>query len=99
MRKWRGLLKGDADSRAQLRHILPFVIDIAPIQRDGALDAGTGNRVVHAVQASQKSRLAATRRADQGQHLIAPDIESDVSNGTFVAVPDTDTARRHHRIE
>src|ERR1700722_18806702 len=98
MWKWRGFLKNDADSGAQLRHILPFIVNILPIQGDGASDARTLNRIVHPVETTQKGRLAAARRPNQRQHLIAPDVESDVSNGALVAIGDTDAARRHDRI-
>ena len=62
------------------------------------LDARAGDGVVHAVQAAQERRLAAPRRADHGQHLIASDIEAHVLHGVLVAVVHIDVARAHHRV-
>ena len=57
-----------------------------------------GDRVVHAVEAAQKGGLAAARRPDHGEHLIAADVEIDVLDGVFVAVVNIHAARRHHGI-
>jgi hypothetical protein len=70
---------------------LALVVDVLAVEliaRDAALDG-----VVHAVQAAQERRLAAARRADHRDHLVAADVEADVPDRVLVAVVDVDPRR------
>ena len=74
------------------------IVDVLAVERDRAVHARAGDRVVHAIEAAQERRLAAARRADHRQHLIAPDVETHVLHRVLVAVMHVDVARRHDRV-
>ncbi len=57
---------------------------------DGALDAGAGDEVVHAVEGAQEGGLAAARGADERGDLVLGDGEVHVLDGVEAAVEDVD---------
>ena len=70
-----GLLEHHPDPRAQLHHVELGIVDVLPIQRDLAFHARGGDGVVHPVEAAQKGRFAATRRADKGRHVFLRNVD------------------------
>src|SRR5262249_11353729 len=50
-------------------------------------------QLVHAVEAAQERRLAAARRADEGRHVLAEDLDVDVLQRMELAVVEIEIAR------
>jgi hypothetical protein len=98
VRERRRLLEHDPDARAQLRHVLLAIVNIVAVEGNQPVDPRRRDGVVHAVQAAQERGFAAARRADQRQHLIASDVETDIFDGVLVAIMNVDAACGHHRI-
>ena len=72
-------LEHHADIAAELHHIDRRVVDVDVLDDDFAFgDARADDFVVHAVDAAQQSRLAATGGTDEGSDRIAVEIERDV---------------------
>src|SRR5689334_5875327 len=61
-------------------------VDVDVVQQHLALDARTGDLLVHAVHATHKGRLPAARRADDRGHLVRPELERDPGDRRVVAV-------------
>src|SRR5580658_877192 len=93
-----GLLEYHANARAQLRGVLAVVMDVPPVQQNRAGDAGAGNGVVHAIQATQEGRFAATRGADHRQHLAAADVNGHALQRLLGAVENTHVAAGKYRV-
>jgi hypothetical protein len=95
LRERVGLLEHHADAGAQLHHVDRLVVDVLPVEADVALGPADLDGVVHPVDAAQEGRLAAAGRADEGGHLVGPDVDVDVEQRLLVAVPEIDLARGH----
>src|SRR5882757_11004313 len=84
LRKRRRLLKHDADASAQLRDVLFPIVYVLSVESYHAVDVRARDRVVHAIEAAQKSRFSTARRTDHCQHLIASEIEADILHRMLV---------------
>ena len=89
------LLENHADAGAQFDDVDRRIVDILLIERDLAGDAADVDRVVHAVQAAQEGRLAATGRADQRRDLALVDIKIDIEQRLFGTVEHADLVTLH----
>src|SRR3990170_2908236 len=89
------LLEHHADAGSELHRVNLRRIDILPVKGDRAGDPAAFDDVVHAVEAAQEGRLAATGGADQGGHRAVQDVERDVEQRLLVAVIDVDVPGRH----
>src|SRR5665647_14167 len=63
-------------------------IEVDAVHRDGALDPGTGDDLVHPVEGAQIRRLAAPGRADERHHRAWLDRHRHVRDGAEIAVVD-----------
>ena len=98
LRERVGFLEYHADPRAQLHDVDRAVVDVGAVQRDMALDPHVVDGVVHAVEALDIGRLAASRRADQRRDPAFGDVQVDAGQRLLVAVPELEVARAHlHR--
>ena len=75
-----------------------LVVNVFALEQDRARDPRAGNRVVHAIEAAQKRRFAATGGADHRDDLPPRQINADVLERLIGAVEDTDVAAGEHRI-
>jgi hypothetical protein len=64
------------------------MVDIDVIKTYIACDPAGRDSIVHSVQAAKKSRFSAAGRPDHGQNFVAIDINTDIVDGTFVAIVD-----------
>src|SRR5690606_27843855 len=85
-----GLLEDHADAAADLDGVDAGVVDVLAVVGDGALDAGAGDEVVHAVERAQEGGLAAARGPDEGGDLVLGDGEVHALDGVEAAVEDVD---------
>jgi hypothetical protein len=85
-----GLLEHHAHARPELHWIELGVVDVLVVDRDLAGDAATGDRIVHAVDAAQERRLAATRGANEGHHALFGNVDRDVLERVLLGVVDVD---------
>ncbi len=98
LRKRVRLLEHHADARAQLHDIALRIMNVLAIEQDLTGHAGTGDRVIHPVQAAQEGRLAAARGPDHRQHLLLAHIQAHALDGVLGTVIHVDVAARKHRI-
>ena len=80
------LLEDHADPAADGDGVDAGAVEVLAVVQDLALDAGTGNHVVHPVQAADKGALAAAGGPDERRHVIAVDLESHVFHRRVLAV-------------
>ncbi len=80
------LLEHHADATTQVGDVLTLAVDVVAIEVDGAFDTAAVDQIIHAVEAAQQSRLAATGRADKGRHTLARDVHADVIQRLLLAV-------------
>src|SRR5258705_4930764 len=81
-----GLLEHHADPAAKLRGRGP-VIRFDFTDADSSFHARFGDGLVHAIDAADKGRLAATGWADQGRSMIGGDLQVYVVQSLAFAVP------------
>src|ERR1035437_7403405 len=89
-----GALEDHANAASQLDDAHVRVHHVLAVEAAPALDAGAGDQVVHAVEAAQERRLAAARRADQGQDGAVLHVEADVTHRDLLAIADGDVLGR-----
>jgi hypothetical protein len=89
LRKGVGALKNHAHLAAQLDHIRARRIDIPVVQVDVAFGAHARDGVVHAIQATQKTRLAAAGRPDQRGDLPLLNAHADLGQSLFLFIVKT----------
>src|SRR5690606_11795719 len=85
-----GLRDHHAQAGTQLHHIPLGIVDILIVELQRAVDPTDVDAVVHSVQATQKSGLAAARRPDKRNHLVAGNIQADVLDGPVFTVENLD---------
>jgi len=88
-----GLLEDHAHPAPEHDHVMGVVVQVLPVHGQGSFDPGTGYKVVHAVDATQKSGLAATRRPDQGGCLMLQHIEADILERVKVRIVEVEISR------
>jgi hypothetical protein len=71
-------LEHHSNTGAELHRIDVAGIDILAVEPDVAGHAASLDGVVHAIEAAQEGRLAATGRSDQRRHRAVEDVEIDV---------------------
>jgi len=96
-RLWEGVraLKDHAHPLPQAHHIVPGLIDLLVVQQYVALQVKRANRIVHAVQAAHKGRLAAARGTDERRDLPLFDLEGDIREHLFAAVKGIEVLGSH----
>ena len=90
-----GFLKDHAHPGPQGHHVDRTVIDVQAVKQDLPAHATGIHGIVHPVQAAQEGGLAAPRRPDHGQDLVAGDIDGDVADDMLLAVIDIDIPAAH----
>ena len=93
-----GLLKNHAHAATEVDRVDALGIDIVAVERHGALDARTLDQVIHAVDAAQKRRLAAARRANEGGDGVFGDVEVKPRQRMKVTVPKVEILGRNGRL-
>ena len=83
-----GALEHHSDVAADLDGIDVLRVNVLAFEEDPALDAGARDRLVHAVEGPEESRLPAARRADERRDRARRDLDGDVVDGEEVAVED-----------
>lgn len=73
-------------------------IRIFVIDEHLSIDSASGNPVIHAVQAAQERRLAASRWAYQGSYLMLGNIEVDMLERMEVAIVQIEVAGAYLRV-
>ena len=81
-----GLLEDHRHSRAQLCVLQG--VDVLAVEHDRARARGARGQLGEPVERAQQARLAATGRADQGQHLALMDRHGDGVDGALATVVD-----------
>ena len=99
LRERVGLLEDHADPPAHLDRVDVVGVQVLVVESDLPGDPGSGDQVVHPVEAAQDRALAAARRADQRRDLSAPDGQGDVPDGLVVAVEDAHVAHLEDRAD
>ena len=93
-----GLLKDHTHATTEVDRVDALGIDIVAVERHGALDARTLDQVIHAIDAAQKRRLSATRRANKSSNGILSDIEVEPRQRMKVTVPEVEILGRDGRL-
>ena len=93
-----GLLKNHAHAATEVDRVDALGIDIVAVERHGALDARTLDQVIHAVDAAQKRRLTAARRANEGGDGVFGDVEVEPRQRMKVTVPKVEILGRNGRL-
>ena len=72
-------MKNHTDVLAQFDHIDVFVVDVNVADFDLAVfDTCDFDQIIHAVEAAQEGRFAATGRADEGGYFLLVNIHVDI---------------------
>src|SRR5208337_958861 len=96
-----GLLEDHTDFLPQGDDIRSLGMDILIIERDLTGDLHVIDEIVQPVEAAQEGRFPASRRADQGSHLVLWDLHGDRLEGMLLVIPEVqvvcgnDTVVRH----
>ena len=90
-----GLLEDHPDRPAHGHHVDGGVIHVGTLEQHAALRAGTGDLLVHAVDAADQRRLPAAGGADDGRHLVGPELEVDALQLHAVAVEGAQALQLH----
>jgi len=77
-REWIGALKHHANSATKPGKVHARSVYIHPIEKYAALDAHIPYKLVHPVKTTQKGRLAASGRADNGRDGLRLDLDVDM---------------------
>ena len=82
------LLEDHADELADLDRVDLRAVEVEAVVEELALHLGSGDEVVHAVEAADERALAAARGPDHRRHLVRGDVEREAANGRLAAVRD-----------